>query len=395
MASAMVLLSCSSGTSTRHTASARSSAPNGSATVDDGVRLNQIQVIGTHNSYHELLSAAERKLRDQVNKAGVAGLDYRHAPLPVQLQTQRVRQVELDVWLDTKGGRFATPLLRSATGGGPADPVMRKPGIKVFHVQDTDYHSTCLTLKICLSEIRDWSDAHPSHLPIAILVELKDSPEVFGNIKFATPEPWTAPAMNTLDAEIRSVLRAQKLITPDDVKGSRATLRDSVLHSGWPTLRQSRGRVLFLMDDADKRVAYLKDHPGLAGRVLFTNSIPGEPDAAFVERNEAKRSKGDIRSLVRQGYVVRTMADHETHEAHDDDLSSRDAALTSGAQWISTDYPVPNYGVGFATKYVVQLPGGTVARCNPVNAPRGCRSADLDKVFTPPPTSAAPPTTTR
>ena len=87
---------------------------------------------------------------------------------------------------------------------------MREPGIKVFHIQDTDYHSSCLTLQTCLRQIKGWSDAHPTHVPVAILVELKDSPEVFGTIKFATPEPWTAPAMDTLDAEIRAVFRARR-----------------------------------------------------------------------------------------------------------------------------------------------------------------------------------------
>ena len=160
-----------------------------------------------------------------------------------------------------------------------------------------------------------------------------------------------------------------EIITPDDVRGSHPTLVDAVLHDGWPTLRRSRGKVLFLMDNAAKRAAYLQGHPGLAGRVLFTNSAPGQPDAAFIERNDAKQSAAEIRSLVRQGYVVRTMADHETQEARADDPSSRDAALASGAQWVSTDYPVPDYGIGFATRYVVRLPGDTVARCDPVNGP--------------------------
>ena len=28
--------------------------------------------------------------------------------------------------------------------------------------------------------------------------------------------------------------------------------------------------------------------------------------------------------------------------------------------------------------YVVQIPGGTPARCNPVNAPKKCRSSDVE-----------------
>ena len=45
----------------------------------------------------------------------------------------------------------------------------------------------------------------------------------------------------------------------------------------------------------------------------------------------------------------------------------RDAALTGGAQFVSTDYEVPDPRFG---PYVVKIPGGTPARCNPVTAPR-------------------------
>jgi hypothetical protein len=45
---------------------------------------------------------------------------------------------------------------------------------------------------------------------------------------------------------------------------------------------------------------------------------------------------------------------------------------------------VPDYGVGFETDFYVQIPGGTVARCNPVNAPRSCRSDLLDLASRPP-----------
>jgi len=40
--------------------------------------------------------------------------------------------------------------------------------------------------------------------------------------------------------------------------------------------------------------------------------------------------------------------------------------------------------VGFDTPYFVQIPGGTVARCNPVNAPKNCNSSWLDRASWPP-----------
>lgn len=57
------------------------------------------------------------------------------------------------------------------------------------------------------------------------------------------------------------------------------------------------------------------------------------------------------------------------------DTTRRDAALASGAQYVSTDFYVerPELGTGF----VVRLPGGAVVRCNPVTASDRCVDADL------------------
>ena len=62
-------------------------------------------------------------------------------------------------------------------------------------------------------------------------------------------------------------------------------------------------------------------------------------------------------------------------QARAGDTSQRDAALASGAHYVSTDYVWPDER--FGTGYVVDLPGDTAARCNPVSAPRRCDRADL------------------
>jgi hypothetical protein len=49
---------------------------------------------------------------------------------------------------------------------------------------------------------------------------------------------------------------------------------------------------------------YLEGHPSLRGRGIFTNSTPGQPDDAFIVRNDGP--PGGIAALVRQGYLVRT-----------------------------------------------------------------------------------------
>lgn len=368
----------------------------GNPAHDESVRLNQVQVVGSHNSYHLEALPAESDLRRQFIGEANNELMYRHAPLPTQFSEQAIRQIELDIFADRAGGRYANPLIRAATGGGPYDPVMNEPGIKVLHVQDVDYRSNCLTFVACLQQVGSWSAANPTHMPIAILVELKDDPLVLGDFDFVVPEPFDAAAMDGIDAEIRSVFSEDQMITPDDVRGDHATLEQAVRTDGWPTLAASRGKVLFLMDNEEpKRSVYVDGNPSLEGRVMFTNSRPGRPDAAFVKRNDPVGSRAEITQLVKDGYIVRTMAG-STVEARANDTTRRDAAFAGGAQWVSTDFPVPDYGIGFETDLVVAIPGGTVARCNPVNAPPACVDGLIDTIRRAPsvPTTTSAPTTT-
>jgi Phosphoinositide phospholipase C, Ca2+-dependent len=353
--------------------------------ADRCLRLNQTQVIGSHNSYHvqprEPLWSALRGFDPLL----AAGLEYTHSPLDVQFDAEEVRQIELDVFADSAGGlydqRAILPLL-----GLPADsgiPELEQPGFKVFHIQEIDFETTCLTFVQCLRQVKLWSDAHPRHLPITILVELKDEPIPDPlQVGFVQPQLIGPAELDALDAEIRSVFPEQQLLTPDGVRGTQPTLESAILTDGWPTLGDARGKVMFLMDNAGRfRTDYLAGHPNLDGRVLFTNSNPGEPDAAFVKRNDPLGpNAAEIQDLVRRGYLVRTRADADTVQARTGDTTQRDAALLSGAQFVSTDYPVPGRAAPFGTDYFAQIPDGDPARCNPINTGTLCRDDALERL---------------
>ena len=347
---------------------------------DASVRINQIQVIGSHNSYHAGLLPSVAKLVQQNDPEAFKTLDYAHADLTTQLD-HGIRQIELDIFADTKGGRFAHPLGPTlvAQAGLPADPdpypngVMLKPGFKVMHVQDIDYVSNCQPFVTCLEIVRTWSKAHSEHVPIFILVETKeDVPDA--RIAWTVPEPYTPAIFDALDAEILSVFSRDEMITPDQVRGRSHTLDKAVRRAGWPTLAQARGKVMFLMDQQQAGPIYLKGHRGLRGRILFTNATPGQPDAAFVEENEGRVAT--ISSLVRQGYLIRTQADSDTVEARTNDTRRRDQALNSGAQIVSTDYP--EFEAAKWSGYRVALPGGSPAGCNPVIGPPNCVNSLLE-----------------
>ena len=339
------------------------------------VKINEIQMVGTHNSYHSGISPNEMANLRKLNPRSAESLDYRHPSLETQLN-DGVRQIEIDIFSDTKGGLFAHPLgpVLAAKAGLPADPVfdptgiMRKPGFKVLHVQDFDYRSNCEPFTNCLQVVKAWSKAHPGHLPIFILVENKDGkPAVEGG---AVPEPLTEQTFELLDAEIRSVFQPGETIVPDDVRGKHKSLLEAVMADGWPTLDRARGKVVFLLDQRRVEPLYTAGHPVLEGRVLFTNATPGAPDAAFTECNDSVTDPNLVPDLIRHGYLVRTMTDPTPVLIRAKDTARRDASIRSGAQMVSTDYPAgePAESGFFVT---VQPVGANHpnARCNPVLKP--------------------------
>jgi hypothetical protein len=348
--------------------------------ADGTLKLNQIQVIGTHNSYHAGIAPNESKLWQAKYAEAYKGLDYQHQALPQQFDSG-VRQIELDVYADSKGGLYAHPSGPKMVAAAhlPPDPdfdpngAMAKPGFKVMHVQDVDYRSTCQPFTACLEQVRQWSHAHPGHIPIFILVETKQG-HPRGELHLTEPEPFTSSTFDALDAEIRSVFPPEELIVPDDVRGHYDTLNQAVLAGNWPTLASACGKVVFLMDQRPAGPVYLEGHPSLRGRMIFTNAEPGQPDAAFIERNDGPAS--DIAGLVRQGYLIRARTDSDTKEARIDDTTTRDSMMASGAQMLSTDYPV-NEPARWPGHFVTTLPGNAVARCNPINAPATCNAEPL------------------
>jgi hypothetical protein len=300
---------------------------------DDSLRINHLQVKATHNSYH--VKPTETTIPDW---------NYTHAPLDVQLGEQGVRGVELDLYWDAN-----------------------RESILVMHAPLVDPKSTCATLRECLETLRAWSDANPGHHVVFVQLEPKSAVEA------AAQGEW----LDAIDAEIRAVLPPELLVTPDDVRGELDALADALAAQGWPTLGESRGRFLFSFDcSRELALAYAGQDGRLEGRVMFPDSEEGDPFAGFMIIN----SPGDAAlAAVEAGYLVRVFAESlsalltDGEEPEEGELRL-EAALECGAQVISTDVPVPRDDL----EYYTSIPGGTPSRCNPITAPEGCTSLDLE-----------------
>jgi membrane-associated phospholipid phosphatase len=349
------------------------------AWMDRNLKLNDLVTVGTHNSYKTQPPDAVLALVREASPDRAIELDYGHRPLSEQLDAG-ARQLEIDVYYDPLGGRFLDPAgLRAA--GVPLDPARRaalaQPGFKVMHVQDVDVLSSCVTLQACLGVVRRWSLAHPDHPPILLMFNAKTDPAPMRGGVDALP--FDASAFDALDGEVRAVFPPQSLITPDDVQGAYRTLREAVLHDAWPTLGQSRGRVLFALDeDPDKVAVYRGKRRSLEGRVFFVNTDERSPAAAYLTLNDPIEEAERIRKAVAAGFIVRTRADSGTLEARRNDPQRRQAALASGAQFVSTDYLWPEPRLH--NDYQVRLAGDAAVRCNPVRAAERCAGLPVETV---------------
>jgi hypothetical protein len=351
-----------------------------------GIRMDEVQVVGTHNSYKREISGPEIAAYEAaIQTPGDYGkfLAYSHASLRAQFEQQDVRGLELDLFADPEGGRYAEPLVRRAAGLEPlADPAWRTPGIKVLHIADVDYRTTCVRFVTCLEQVRGWSRQHPGHAPLLIMLELKQSDRRVVAAGGVTAPPWDAAALDGLDAEIRSVFTERELVTPDDVRRDGLTLEESVLRHGWPSLRASRGKVAFLLDNEPGAIrdAYVAGRASLEGRAIFTNGVVGQPDAAFLKRNDPTgENLAKIQDLVRAGYLVRTRSDLPLTTVTSGDTALLDAALASGAQLVSTDFPQVGMSARYDSDFVARLPRGGPVRCNPVSARPGCSDRRLER----------------
>jgi hypothetical protein len=296
---------------------------NGGGSIDAGdldevLHLNDIQMEGSHNSYH-------------VETTGgiIPAWAYTHKPLDVQLATQGVRQFELDI-------HYA----------GPSN-------FTVGHVPP-DIGTTCNSLPQCLGVMKTWSDAHPRHAPLVVLIEQKDE---FDGMKISGH-------YDELDATLLSVWPRERIITPDEVRGQRATLREAVTTDGWPTLGKTRGRILFaFIGDSTE---YMNGHPNLENRVVFPRANVSDAFAAFVLMDNAQSSEAEITNAVRQGFIVRTRYNGEELRLVPEVLN---AAQRGGAQCLSGDFPAD-----------FTLTGGVPSRCNPVRAPAGCTAGAVEQL---------------
>jgi len=303
---------------------AESAPPSPSLAADlalpDRLPLNRIRYLATHNSYRRAAGPLRRFFIGLVEPDWPARLAYSHPALRAQLE-EGIRSFELD--------------LRAR----------RRGDFVLAHVPLVDDRSDDPALSPALEELALWSDRNPGHAPILLLLELKE------DYSFLDPglAGFDAEALDRLDAALRAGL-GRRLVEPDGIRGAYPSLRDALVERGWPRLGELRGKfVAVIHEDERYRALYAAGRPSLEGRAAFDCAPAGAPDQAFAILNDPAGDGAAIAAALASGVVARTRADADL------ELGGLEAALASGAQIVSTDFPPGRPGPG---GYVAALPGG-------------------------------------
>ena len=348
------------------------------------LKLNQYKVLGSHNSYRiktpdHIMAFMKSQSELLPENFDPDSWDYGHVPIFNQFDNYDIRSIELDVYRDPQGGLFYNRMGDAMMGLDYEShrPKLKEPGLKILHFPDFDYKTHYFTFKDALRDIKAWSRAHPWHLPITILVEAKeDNPDaMLPGVGLTATLPFDGNSVEEIEEEIDEVFEddMDRIITPDNVRGTYNTLRSAVVNGAWPTVARAKGKLIFvLMGSEEVNRSYAKGHYSLRNRNMFIFAEPWQDEAAFLKIDDPVNNFNEIRDYVNKGFIVRTQADADTYEARTGDTFRRDQAFACGAQIICTDYYQADpraAGSNEWSNYVVDFPNDQIALFNNVTAP--------------------------
>lgn len=300
---------------------------------DDRLRVTDVTMRCTHNSYH--VEPAE-PLDDSHR--------YTQAPLDVQLGELGVRAFELDVHVG--------------------------PGFPVFHIPlGLDDVSNCPDLGACLAVINDWSASQPEHHLVVVWIEIKDELDDGADIK-----DYAA-----FDAVIRGALPPERLYEPAEFKRGHATMREALLAEGWPTLGETRGQVMLVLLDVDlpHNRDYTHDYTNIDDRAMFARASESQYELpwAVIAKIDDPTDAGAIAAARAAGLLIasNTGAAGNTDE---ENAARLQGGIDNGSHMLCDDFPAPVDG----QEYHLDLPGGTPSICNPQTAPAECTPEAIESL---------------
>ncbi len=303
----------------------------------NALRVNHMQVRGTNNSYHTNTNPFDREFRD-----------YYHLPLVEQAGEQGIRFFDFDLDPDRDAGIVLEPRVGDAL----------------------DIETICPSWFICLFELEMWMDENPQHTLLVFLIA--------ESWRFNSP-PGLFFQLDDVEEDAVLTLGRDRILSPADVRGEHATLREAIRQDGWPTVDETRGKVMLVLNDrAEAREAYLEnggldpddrllfligdpdraEDPDTGDEVIFSFEPEFDGDPWYFETEPAELDR--MRELAALGYLVHGISDDPQMVA---DLRA------AGTHFVGTRYPDDVFG---------EIPAAGPVACNPVTRPDDCDPSEME-----------------
>lgn len=272
--------------------------------LTDDIKLNEIQMLASHNSYKKRgvpLGKLFIGLGDSFEEANA--LKYGYQDLTSQFALG-IRSMEFDLRL-------------------------RKTSFMLTHVPLVDNSSIAPDFSQALEEMKLYSSHNPNHLPIIILMEIKDDWMILDHAL----QVMDTTDLENLDALIRLKL-GNTLFTPSQMTSEDKTLKETIETEGWPTVSSLLGKIIFVLHPGSFTDRYASLDSSNQSQAMFIGLYHTMLDRAytsFVVHNEPEVET--IQNMVSAGFIVRTRLDDRL--VFDEDRYQR--ALQSGAQILTTD----------------------------------------------------------
>lgn len=286
------------------------------AELEAGLKFNELRYTATHNSYQtesvDVLKQIYGKLSDLTFGLVPATMaDFVSPTLTDQLNSG-IFSFEIDVEVFDRDGEISFTCMHS-------------PGLEMT--------TSCYDFALGMKEIAMWSDNNPGHLPITVIIEPK---EIF--MPFEDMKVLNLDYAKVLDKTLRETL-SDRLFTPDDMLREYESFGEMRRADDWCKVENMLGKVLILFHECNTTEGYMELDPTLRTQAMFPMLRARDIDrdcASFLLINKPEGEYDDIQKALDNKFIVRTRVDEFTNISE----KRREKAFESGAQIMSTDYPV-------------------------------------------------------
>ncbi len=306
--------------------------------LDNGLKFNELSFVATHNSYQTQSPAAYREIFDNLSTLTFGLVSDKSGEFSSQTLTEQfncgIRSIEIDIETVKDGDDIS---------------------FTCMHSPYTDMGTNCYDLGLALEEIKMWSDYNPNHLPITVIVEPKKAFLPLENMKY-----FNLDYALELENLLYSVL-GDKLFTPCDMLRDYDSFAQMRENDDWCEVQDMLGKVLVLLHDTNITQDYINIDTSIKTQAMFPMLRYDDKDlsySSFLLINKPAEALEYSDEIIRdKKFIVRTQVDTYTSVSEE----KRENALLSGAQILSTDYPVRSdlskgdYCVSFGNNKTVSI----------------------------------------